>query len=598
MNRLTRWEAWLGKNGRAASGALFLATFILYSGSLANSFVYDDEYQILQNPFVTNPHLWTRIFSGSVWSFQAVAFPSNYYRPLHILAHWLIYRVAGPNPAAYHLFQIVVYAATAILVFRIARKLLRSEAAALAGALLWAVHPLHVEGVAWIAAVPDTGYGFFYLLGFLMFLRAEECDSKPLRAHALAALAFLPALFFKEMALSFLLIIAAYWFTHPPPMGSGAWRGRILRFLPYVSAVGIYLVIRVVALGYMTHAGKLWDVSWRVVGAAAGLLGQHTKLFFWPTHLNVFRSFDIESSLRSPWPWLVMAAVLGALWQRKREPAAAFLVLWWPLGLLPALDIRNLSFPLLAERFTYVPSVSLCLLVSCVLFVWLPRELPAVRWECAVVPATAMALILCAVQTLRAIPNWRSNESLAHYSMKQSPDAALLHLIQGFVLQYKEGDLDGARREYETAMRLNSKSPRPLSKVTYDSYIGLGMIAHREGNLDRAVDYLEKATRVSPYDSPAYDALGSIYFPRGEYAKAAEYFSQAVRANPFDVSAHFYLGTCWLKLGKYAEAAQQFRTAREVDPGFFQAYQAEARALESSGMSDEAARVRRIAPHP
>ena len=598
MDHLTRWEAWLGRHRRAVSAALFFVTFLLYADSLANSFVYDDEYQILQNPFVTNPHLWTRIFSGSVWSFQAVAFPSNYYRPLHILAHWLIYRVAGPNPAAFHLFQVVVYAATVVIVFAIARRLLRSEAAAFAGSLLWAVHPLHVEGVAWIAAVPDTGYGFFYLLGFLMFLRGEDCDSKPLQAHALAALAFLPALFFKEMALSFILVIAAYWLTHPPPMRSGTWRSRIPRFLPYIAAVGIYLAVRIVALGYMTHAGKLWSVSWRVIGAALGLLGQHTKLFFWPTHLNVFRSFDVESSLRSPWPWLVIATVAAALWLRKREPVAAFLILWWPLGLLPALDIRNLSFPLLAERFTYVPSVSLCLLVSWVLFVWLRREIPAARWERAVVPATASALILCAVQTLRAIPNWRSNESLANYSMKQSPDAALLHLIQGFVLQYKEGDLAGARRKYETAMRLNAQSPRPLSKVTYDSYIGLGTIAQREGKLDLAVDYLEKAIRVSPYDSPAYDTLGAIYFPRGDYAKAAEYFSQAVRANPYDVNGRFYLGTCWLKLGKYAEAAQQFRTAHEVDPDFFQAYQAEASALESSGLSDEAARVRRMAPRP
>jgi tetratricopeptide (TPR) repeat protein len=314
--------------------------------------------------------------------------------------------------------------------------------------------------------------------------------------------------------------------------------------------------------------------------------------------LNVFRSFDIESSLHSPWPWLVVAAVVAALWLRKREPVAAFLILWWPLGLLPALDIRNLSFPLLAERFTYVPSVSLCLLIAWALFVWLPRKLPTRRWERIVAPAFAVAAIYCAAQTLRAIPNWRSNESLANYSMKQSPDAALLHLIQGFVLQYKEGDLAGSRREFETAMRLNAQSPRPLSKVTYDSYIGLGMIAQREGNNDLAVDYLEKATRVSPYDSPAYDALGAIYFPRGDYAKAAEYFSQAVRANPYDLNGRFYLGTCWLKMGKYAEAAQQFRAAREVDPSFLAAYEAEARALESSGMSDEAARVRRMAPRP
>ena len=592
---LQAWEEWLEKNPRRAGAGLFLFSFVLYAGSLANGFVYDDEYQVLQNPFVLNPRLWTKIFTGSVWSFQGVAFPANYYRPLHIFSHWLVYRLAGPNPAAFHLFQVWVYAATVWLAYRLARELLRNEVAALAGALLWALHPLHVEAVAWIASVPDTGYGFFYLLGLLAFLRAERASKNPWLAHGLAALAFLPALFYKEMALSFPLLLVAYWFFLSPAQDTAGWRSRALRLAPYVAAVALSIVIRFAALGYVTQSGGLWRITPRVAGAAVGLLGEHTRIFLRPTHLNVFRTFELGPSLRSPWPWVTLMALGATLWLRKRAPLPAFLIAWWAIGLVPCLDIRQLSFPLVAERFAYVPSLALCLAMAWVVVVGLPRWLPGARPARVALPALGLLMVFYAVQTVRAIPNWHDNQSLADYSMRVSPQAALLHVIQALVLQYHHGDWDGAAREYQTALRLNASSVKPLAKVTYDCYIGLGQIAHGRGQTEEAREYFERAIRVSPNDSPAYDALGAIFFPHGDYARAAEYFAQAVKVNPQDVSARFYLGTCWMKLGRYREAAEQFRAGREIDPAFRQAYEAEARALEAAGDPAAAAQVRALA---
>jgi tetratricopeptide (TPR) repeat protein len=100
---------------------------------------------------------------------------------------------------------------------------------------------------------------------------------------------------------------------------------------------------------------------------------------------------------------------------------------------------------------------------------------------------------------------------------------------------------------------------------------------------------------VLPRRGPAYNFLGSFYFPREDYAKAAEYFAQAVHANPYDLGARFYLGTCWMKLGRHREAVEQFRAAREVDLTYWQAYEAEARALEAMGDSAGAAQVRSLA---
>ena len=588
-----RWNEQLKEHPALAAGLLFLITFLVFQGTLANGFVYDDGKQVLENPFVRNPHLWSRIFTGPVWSFQGPGAQENFYRPLHIFSHWLVYRVAGANPYAYHLFQLVLYASTVLLVFRIGRELLRNDLAAFFGAALWAMHPLHVEAVAWIASVPDVGCGFFYLLAFWLFLRAEQAEGGQARRHLLAALAYFPALFFKEMALSFPLLLLAYWLFVP---ARASRREKVIHCLPYVAAVTGYVLIRILVLGHFSGASRIWSVSPRLVGAAGGLLGQHARLFFWPVDLNVFHTFDLGPSLRSPWPWAALLALGLACWYRRREAVFSFLVIWWAVTLLPCLDVRQLSFPLLAERFDYLPSVGLCLAISFLCLIKLPASLPVLRPQPVLLTAVILLMGLWAVQDFRTIPYWRNNDALWGYSLRVAPDAGLVHINHGLVLQYREGDLEGAAREYETALRLNQASFQRLSNVTYDAYLGLGEIANLKGHREEAVAYFTRASRFSPYNSEAYDYLGSMYFPRQEYAQASEYFQRAVTENPYDLGARFYLGACLLKLGKPLQAAEQFRAARAVDPTYYQVYEAEAHALEAAGDLAGAARVRSLKP--
>ncbi|HUX09072.1 MAG TPA: tetratricopeptide repeat protein, partial [Terriglobia bacterium] len=335
----------------------------------------------------------------------------------------------------------------------------------------------------------------------------------------------------------------------------------------------------------------LWQIPLRVAGAAAGLLGQDTKILLWPVHLNVFRMFDLGPSLRSPWPWITLFLLAGTFWMRRREPRLVFLIVWWPVTLLPVLDIRQLSFPLLADRFLYFPSVGPCLAVAYLLLDWLPRRLPRFRLVPAAACALGLAVFLCAVQTVRAIPHWFDNQALIRYSLTQSPGSPLLHMARGVVLEYKHGDLKAALSEYDTARRLNQASSWPLN-LDHDYFLAVGRIALREGNREEAIRDFERAQRSAPDSSQPSDALGAIYFPQGDYARAAEYFERSVKVNPQDVTARFYLGTCWMKLGKYTEAAAQFQAARQVDPDYWQAWQAEANALEAAGEPAEAAQVR------
>ena len=576
----------IGKYRLLAGAFVFVITFVVFAGALSNGFVYDDGPQIVQNPFVLNPHLWKRIFTGSVWSFQGAG--TNFYRPLQFVCYWVLYRMGGPNPAVFHLLNLLLYGASAWLVYRLGRELLENELVALAGALVWALHPVHVEAVAWISALPDVGFGFFALLAFLFFLRAERNPMNRLKDHTLAVLAFLVALFFKEMALSFPFLLLAYWFFLGKPEG---WSRRALRWSPYVAAVAVYGAIRHAALGYLSETPHFWEIPLRVIGAAVGLLGQDTRILVWPAHLNVFRVFYLGPSLLSPWPWITLLVALGSLWLRKREPLLAFLIAWWPVALLPVLDIRQLSFPRLADRFLYFPSMGPCLALSFLLFDWLPRRIPRVKWAPLLGSGLGLVMLFYAAETVRTIPHWRDNDTLMNYSLKESPNAALLHMERGVVLEYEHGDLAGALKEYETARRLNRESSWPLG-LDHDYYLALGRIALRRGHRKQAIEDFNKVLRVAPDSYQALDALGAVYFAGGNYAKASGYFAESVKANPQDLGALFYLGTCWMKLGKYREAAHEFHAAREIAPDYWQAYSAEANALEAAGESAAAARVR------
>jgi tetratricopeptide (TPR) repeat protein len=594
VNLLERWNEQLRKHPRYAGAFLFLTTFVAFQSTLNGEFVFDDVPQILQNPFVTNPGLWQKIFVGSVWSFRGAAEHDNFYRPLQFLAYWLLYRLGGPDPTVFHLFQLLFYAGTVWLVFRVGGALLENHLAAFAGALLWAFHPQHVETVAWVSALPDAGAAFFCLLGFLLFLRAEKAEQRRPARHLLAALAYFPALFFKEVALSFPLLLLVYWFMRP---GQDRWRRRALYGLPYGAAIAGYLAIRIAILGRIIQTPDFWKASRQVVEAAVGLLGQHARLFFWPAPLSAFRAFHLEASLRSPWPWLTLLALLAALGLRKREPIMGFLVLWWAVTLLPCLDVRQVGFPI-ADRFSYLPSVGLCLALAYLGLVWLPRKFPLRRPARIAVPVLGVVLIFWTTQALRAIPHWHDNVALWTYSYRVSPDAALVHVFQGALLQFEGRSLDEQAREYETALRLNQASLRPLVGLTYECYVDLGDIALSQSRIPEAKRYYQQAIQVAPNHSPAYKALGKVYFPFGDYAPAAKYFAEAVKLNPQDLEARFYLGTCLLKLGKPREAAAQFHAARVVDPTYTQAYEGEARALEAAGDSSAAAKVRGLMPKP
>jgi len=590
-----RWNEILKRHPVTTGALLTLFTFATYWGALSNSFVYDDESQIIANPFILNAQLWKKIFTGTVWSFNSAAARDNYYRPLQMFYYWVIYRLGGPNPALFHVTQILIYAATAWLVYRLGCEIFGHPCAALVGAGLWILVPAHVEAVAWIAGMADVGCGFFLTMAFLFFVRAEKSETPNFYSHLPVALIYFPALFFKEMAVCFPLLVLAYWFFVSPPASmrdARGWAARMVRSIPYFAVVGAYITIRLALVGSFGRTHSLWNISGRTMASALALLGQNAKIFFWPVGLSPARSFDLGRMLLSPWPYLALLGLSAAIRFRKRDPQLTFLTAWWAVMLIPCLDIRQLGIPKVADRFSYMPSVGLCLAIALTLMVRLPSWSFGLKLARAVAPALASLAVFWASQTLADIPIWKSDTTLMMRVRARAPDAAWPHVAQGDILRFQEGDLDGSEHEYQTALTLGQNPSERSPEVIYDSYIGLGGVAEERGHDQQALMFFQQAANTLPQLSPAYDFLGAYYFPRKDYATASVYFSKAVKANPQDVDAHIYLGNCWMKLGRFRDAAGEFHAARDVDPGLKQAYISEAHALDVLGEVDAASKVR------
>lgn len=593
---IERWNQKFRNHPLGTAAILLLATFAAYGRALGNGFAFDDEVVIVQSPFVANPHAWRHVLTSPAWAFLGVKVWSTYYRPLQIFSYWFLWRLDGPNPGAYHLFQLLLYGACVWLAYRIGRELIGQEVPAFAGALLWALHPVHVEAVAWAAALPDVGAGFFYLVAFLLFLRGERDGHLWNWRHVAAALAFGLGLLFKEMALSFPALVVAYWFF----LGeSGRWSGRWVRMAPYVAVMGAYLWARAAVLGHLSAAASFWKISPAVPKAALALLGAHLRFFIWPVGLSPVRFFDWSAELRTPWPWAALVLLGGAWALRKRDPLPAFFIFSWVIALIPCLDIRQLTVPFAADRYAYLPTVGLCLAVGWFLVERLPRlHLGRHTMQAATVAVSVLALLWTAA-TEAAIPHWRNSRSLMQFGLRENPNAGLPHIYKAIDLQYRQGDLEGAAREFRTAIEVNSSSRPSVVPIICQADLGLGQIAYLEGRIDETFRYFHEVLRLCPDGSmtfAVYDAIGSIWFVRGEYAKAAENFRQATRWGPMDVSGHFYLGTCQMKLGQFRQAAEQFRIVTEIDPSLRPAYEAQARALEAAGDPAAAARVRSQAP--
>jgi tetratricopeptide (TPR) repeat protein len=492
--------------------ALGALAFAVYANSLPNGFIVDDQFQVLRSPVVTGAQGLASAFGTGVWAF--LGYRGNYFRPLQFVVYGLIYRMFGPSAPAFHLLMVLLHAVNTALVYSLARRLLagRLGAAPWMAAALFAVHPIHTEAVNWIAALPDVLVTTFALAGLCAFT-AQRAAPNAWQAATHCAL-YLAALLTKETGVMLLPLYAAcQWLC-------GSRRNRAM-YAGMLGAIAAYLAMRVHALGALAPAQSTFFHlgAAEFLMSAAVLTARYFAALVWPAELNFYHVF--HATIRPTWELGMALAALAAIawvtWQlRRREPVAAFAILWTAVALAPALNISGVGQNVFTERYLYLPSVGFALLAG---LVWTRLASARPQWAW---PAAAAILLVFSVESIARNRDWKDDFTLLAVTLRQSPDSGYLHnLMAGAWVQRDQ--FQKALEEQKLAVRYEPRAPVYRRNLGNILLVSDPAAAAREF---AAVLALQPDLAAGHYD------LGLAYKAMGETGKAEEEFRRAGAMEP------------------------------------------------------------------
>jgi tetratricopeptide (TPR) repeat protein len=587
---------------------LVVLTFIAYAPLFTSpgGWLWDDEGH------VTKAALQTAAGLQRVW-FDIGA--TQQYYPLVHSAFWLESRLFGTaNPMPYHAVSVLIHASSAFLFFRILRTL--AIPGAIAGALIFALHPVHVESVAWTSELKNTLSCVFFLGAALSYLRFE--NTRVPRTLGLSLLLFVLAILSKSVTatLPIALLVVVWW-----RRGGLEWRRDVMPLLPMVVA-GIAAGLTTVWFErtLIGAEGAEFEFSFVERALIAGrALWFYAGSLIWPAGLS-FNYARWQVSQTIWWQYLFplgVIAVLGVLWRmRLRGALAGVLVFCLVLG--PALGFVNVypfRFSFVADHFQYHASVGLIALVAAALarLAIQRRAGPAatrmgVAALCVILIALTMPVAARYVDgptlyqaTIRENPDsWLAHNNLAAlYLTGPAPNlpAAVTHARAALRLfpRYAEarynlavalddiGDTAGAIQEYRTLRdQLGERPDFRMRRASTSARLGFALA--RTGRPAEAVAYLRESTRLDPANALTFVNLGGALLEQRQIQDAQGALEQAVRLDPSMVDAHYNLGAAYLAGGRPLDAVRAYEAALRLRPGDPQTLAALARAKQMAGI--------------
>jgi tetratricopeptide (TPR) repeat protein len=467
----------------------------IYANSLGNGFALDDATVVGENPLVRS-HAFLSIFASPYHFGPNQTLPTGLYRPLTTLSFALDHAAGGDRPFGYHAVNVALHAAVSALVLLVAAALRLAPGAALAGALLFVVHPVHAEAVANVAGRAELLAAAFFLAALLVFARGRDRDDRS-RGSALAATAVLSflAMLAKEHAITFVAAAAAFELLMRRDPGTPLAlfvrerKRELARTFAVLSLpVAAYLAIRHAVLGgLLLPSAAVTPIENPAVGlpllerwaTALAAAGRYARLLLYPARLSPDYGFAETAPVRTlSDPWLLTglacaaALVLGLALAWRRRRLAAFALL---LALLPFALVSNLPFTIgtiMAERLLYLPSVGLCLLAGAA---W-----PAITRRLGRRAATSLGAVLLlalAARTVVANTAWRDDFTLYSRALAAAPRS--VRVLGNLAVELAtRGRLDEARPLLERAVALAPDFP--------PNRINLAGVLLKQGELDAA----------------------------------------------------------------------------------------------------------------
>jgi protein O-mannosyl-transferase len=539
---------------RLLVGLLLAAVVLSYADTLGNQFVMDDELYIMKNAQVTSPTL-SRLFSPNP--------VSSVYRPLAFASLALSWSLSGNEPLAYHLVNLLLHAGVTWLLYILLQELLASwregKTVAFAAALLFAVHPIHTEAVAWAVGRAELLAAGFLFAGWILHLR-----DRPIASLVCFALAMLS----KESAVAFfpLVVLGDY--------AMGKWKPP----LRYALAGGVMFLY--LALVWKADGGRFGPaniavgdnplvnlpVAWRILNALR-VAWKYVALQVYPAVLSCDYSFnqipvyrDFQHTLPAS---LAAAAVIGAwgwsLWKRKSGWALAAGI--YLVGFAATANILKATGAIMGERLAYLPSAGFCLLVA-LGWNWLERRQRFLGW--AVLATVVLAL---AVRTVVRNRDWRDDFTLYSSAVRAVPYDAKMHSNLATAYMIRD-QLDLAAKEYQAALGIDPDFPDALAFYSQLEYrrknyqaagvmmekafymsgrsnnpnydfmvVNFAAILMKTNHTDAALGLLNREIVDAPSYSPGWSNRAHLYFTQDQLAEARADAETALRLDPANEQA-------------------------------------------------------------
>jgi Tfp pilus assembly protein PilF len=568
---------------------------VLYAPVRNYDFVAFDDYDFV----VDNPHVAAGLTADGVrWSFVHAYDAAG--GPLTWLSHMLDVELFGMTPGGHHLQSVILHAVTTVLLLLVLWQMTGSTWRSALVAALFAVHPMHVESVAWVSERKDVLSAMFWLLAMWAYVHYRRQPSAP--RYVVVAFALTLGLLAKPMVatLPLVLLLMDVWPLRRVPLswsGRAQWRSPLVEKLPLITLAAGFLIWTLVAqraIGAVVSIAAL-PFSARLANAAMSLVTYIQKLT-WPSGLAVFYPFSQDLPL---WLPLVSAGILVVIsflvWRfATRRPYLAVGWLWYLVTLIPVAGFVQVGSHAMADRFTYLPAIGLFLIAA-----WGGTDLlSAIRLR-RVAPAVGLiVLIAFAIGARAQVGYWRSSETLweralavthgnfrahagmaevrsrqnrideaiAHYSeaVRLAPDAAEWHVNLGLLFA-RQGEMAKAAASFERAIRL-----RPQDAETYNN---LGAMLHRLRRTSDAIAAYTRALELRPRYALARRNFGLALAAHGDVPAGIDACLQAIRESPREAAWRYEVAVMLLNQARAAEAIVQLNETLRLDPSHERARQ-------------------------
>ena len=501
---------------------------------------YDDPLYVLDNAHVRAGLTWR----GIAWAFTHVH--SQNWHPLTTMSHMFDCQLFGVNPGAHHLVNVFFHSIAAVLLFILLAQITNSIWASAFVAAVFAIHPLRVESVAWIAERKDVLSGVFFMLTLLAYFRWTR--KQTVGRYLAMSILFACGLMSKPMLITtpIILLLLDYWplnrsqksevrsqkSSNPP------WTKLVVEKVPlFVLSIGSCFAT-LWAQNFALGSTQFLPLQWRVTNALFSYF-EYVRQMFWPVDLIPFYVHP-ENRLEI-WRLLIAAITLIALTaivivRRKQNPYLLVGWLWYLVMLIPVIGIVQVGLQGHADRYTYLPQIGLD--IALVWLIWdltkscLPRRSASAKAgrPQKIIMSAAAAIVLITLSSLswKQTTHWRDTEALWRHTLAVTPDSDVAHAGLGGIL-FVRGQIDESIDHYERALRLRDGNVA--------AHFGLGRALAAKQKTDPAIFHFQKALSIQPDNIGASNDLGVMFASKGEIREAISAWQQSLSFDPDNADA-------------------------------------------------------------